>query len=269
MKKFPISACVIGFNEEKKVEDCLKSLLGIVDEIIFVDSGSTDSTVKIARKYTDKIFIQKFLGHSGQKNFAVSKAAHNWILSLDCDERLSETAALSIKTEWSQKTDNETVGYVFNRLTYYIYRWIRHSGWYPDRKLRLFHRDHCSWQGENPHDKVEKMPNSDKNVRKLKGDILHYSFDSISDHLRTIELFSSISAKEAHAKNRKSNILIIIGRSFWAGFRKLFLEFAFLDGAAGIILTGLSVAATWSKYSKLFILTKQKSDAEFCERNKI
>lgn len=256
--KLPISACIIGLNEEDKIEDCLKSVYDLADEIVYVDSYSTDKTVAIAEKYTDKIVKQKFLGHIEQKNLAVKLAKNDWILSLDCDERLTEEASAAIRKEWEDKTyDRLYSAYSFKRLTFYIYRFIRHSGWYPDRKIRLFNRNFAKWSGENPHDKVECQ---NSNVKSLAVDILHYSFDSISDHLKTIDSFSTIGAREAFKKGKKSGFFILMARTFWAGFRKFFLEFSFLDGMAGIILTGLSMAATWSKYSRLYLMNREKKE---------
>ncbi len=260
-----ISTCIIGYNEEAKVEDCLRSVSSITDEIVFVDSYSNDKTISIVEKYTNNIYRQKFLGHVEQKNLAVSKANNDWVLCLDCDERLSTISLESIKKNLLRLDDYHA--YSFNRLTYYIYRWIYHSGWYPDRKVRLFNRNHCCWGGENPHDRV--CCNSPAKIKHLAGDILHYSFDSISDHIKTLDSFSTIGAQKMHEKGRKSNIFIIMGRTFWVFFRKFFLEFAYLDGIAGIILTGFSIAATWSKYSKLYILNQQKKNHDFLTKNKI
>ncbi|MDH5719011.1 MAG: glycosyltransferase family 2 protein [Spirochaetia bacterium] len=267
----PISVCIIGLNEEKKIEDCLKSVIAIADEIIFVDSFSTDKTLSIVNKYTKKIYKKKFIGYTEQKNYAVKKAKNDWILSLDCDERLSTEAVRKIKEEWklAEKTNNLPAGYTFKRLTYYVYRWIRHSGWYPDEKIRLFDKNCCRWEGLDIHERVSKKENVKKKIKKIDADILHYSFDTISDHIGTLEKFSTIGALEAHKKGKKSGIFIIASRSFWAGFRKFFLEFSFLDGAAGIIITGLSAAATWAKYSKLYILNKQAKEPDFCSKNKI
>ncbi len=265
-----ISVCIIGLNEEKNLTDCLRSVKPIADEIIYVDSLSKDKSCAIAKSFGARVFKQKFLGHVQQKNFAVSKAKFDWVLSLDCDERLSSEALASIAAERARRladsSEKQPTSYAFNRLTFYIYRWIKHSGWYPDRKIRLFDRRTASWVGENPHDRVEDR--SGRSMR-LKGDILHYSFASISDHLKTIESFSEIAAHEALRKGRKSGPFTIIFRSLWAGIRKVFFEFSFLDGVAGLILTGLSMAATWSKYSKLYILQQQKADPLFFERNKI
>ena len=185
-----ISACIISFNEEKKLEDCLKSLQPIVDEIIIVDSLSTDGTLKIAQRYTDKIFHQKFLGHIEQKNLAVSKAGYDWILSLDCDERLTpelQQSILGIKDNLDAAD-----AYCMHRKTFYIYRWLNHC-WYPDTKTRLFNKTTSHWGGTNPHDRIITQG---KNIRLLRGDIQHYSFSSISEHLKTIDKFTEIGADE-------------------------------------------------------------------------
>lgn len=250
-----ISVCIIGFNEEKKIEDCLKSVQDIADEIVYVDSHSTDKTVEIVKKYTNKIFFKKFLGHVQQKNFAIGLASFDWILSLDCDERLSNELKQQIQQERKLSSFANYQGYSFNRRTFYIYRWIYHSGWYPDAKVRLFHKEFCQWQGENPHDKIVC---SSQKIKHLQGDLLHYSFDSVNDHLKTITSFSEIAAQEAFDKGKKSGVFVIFFRSLWVGIRKFLLEFSFLDGSAGFLITGFSMFATWTKYSKLYVLQKKE-----------
>lgn len=250
-----ISVCIIGYNEEKKIEDCLRSVAGVADEIVYVDSHSNDSTVEIVKKYTSKIFYKKFLGHVQQKDYAVSCASHDWVLALDCDERLSPELRDMIAKEKPHLNAQKISGYRFKRLTFYVYRWIRHSGWYPDHKVRLFHKKYCAWQGENPHDRVVCESG---NVKTVNADILHYSFDSIDDHLKTIMAFSEIGAREAFAKGRKSGPFTIIFRTLWVAIHKVFIKFSFLDGTAGLIITGLSMAATWTKYSKLYIMQKDE-----------
>ncbi len=200
-----ISACIISFNEEKKIEDCLKSLQGVVDEIIVVDSLSTDNTVAIAEKYTDKIFHQKFLGHIEQKNLAVEKAGNDWILSLDCDERLSDELKASILAI-KDNLDNADA-WRMPRKTFYVYRWLNHC-WYPDVKTRLFNRNTARWGGTNPHDHIIT---EGKNIVRLKGDIQHYSFDSISDHLKTIDSFTEIGADEIVRKNKHVSVAPTLG----------------------------------------------------------
>lgn len=242
-----ISACIISYNEEKKIEDCLKSLEGVVDEIILVDSLSTDRTLEIASKYTSKIYGQKFLGHIEQKNLAVNKATNEWILSLDCDERLSDklrTSILEIKAGLG-KSD----AYKMARKTYYIYRWLNHC-WYPDMKVRLFSKRHARWGGTNPHDKVILDSGG---VTRLAGDILHYSFDSISSHIQTLDKFSEIGANELIKQGKKVSIFSPFTHGVWIFFRMYFLKKGFLDGFAGLLASVLSFVHVFVKYSKVLI----------------
>lgn len=240
-----ISACIISFNEEHKIEDCLKSLQPVVDEIIVVDSLSSDRTREIAAAYTDKIYEQKFLGHIEQKNLAVSKANHDWILSLDCDERLSETLQASIAR--IKDTLNQHDAYKMSRKTFYVYRWLNHC-WYPDRKIRLFNRNSARWGGVNPHDKV-KVDGPD--VVLLQGDILHYSFDSISGHIQTLDKFTEIGAEEIIKKGKKVSLLSPLLHAKWTFFRIYILRLGFLDGFAGLVVSVLSFMHVFVKYSKV------------------
>lgn len=244
-----ISACIIGLNEEHNIGDCLTSLEGIADEIIYVDSHSTDKTVAIVKKFTKKIFYRKFDNYVAQKNFAAAKAKHDWILNLDCDERLSDQLRQSILA--LKQTGAEKAGYKFNRLTWYIYRFIRHSGWYPDDKVRLYDRRQCAWQGDKVHEIINTPA---EKTGKLKGDLLHYSFRSIDDHLKTIRGYSEMAAQAMHARGRKVSLAGVFARAFWVIIRKFFFELAFLDGAAGIIITYYSAVATFTKYVKLYVL---------------
>lgn len=242
-----ISACIISYNEEKKIEDCLKSLDGVVDEIILVDSLSTDRTVEIASKYTSQIHAQKFLGHIEQKNLAISKARHAWILSLDCDEQLSSelrTSILAIKEGLGQDD-----AYKMARKTYYIYRWLNHC-WYPDMKVRLFNKHHASWGGTNPHDKV--IVDSSK-IGQLGGDILHYSFDTVSSHIQTLDKFSEIGANEIIKQGKKVSVFSPFTHGFWIFFRMYFLKKGFLDGFAGLLASVLSFVHVFVKYSKVLV----------------
>jgi glycosyltransferase involved in cell wall biosynthesis len=246
-----ISACIISFNEERKIEDCLKSIAGVADEIVIVDSLSTDRTVEIAEKYTDKIFHQKFLGHIEQKNLAVKKASHDWILSLDCDERLSEQLVGSIQEVKAslQLAD----AYCMPRKTFYIYRWLNHC-WYPDVKTRMFNRNSAYWGGTNPHDRVVVQG---ENVVRLRGDIHHYSFDSISDHLKTIDNFTEIGANEIVRKNKRVTIFSPLTHASWTFFKLYLLKRGFLDGFAGLLVSVLSYVHVFVKYSKAYIKYKQ------------
>lgn len=246
-----ISACIISFNEEKKIGDCLKSLLPVVDEIIVVDSLSTDSTLEIAARYTDKIFEQEFLGHIEQKNLAVEKASNDWILSLDCDERLSgelQNSILSVKNSLDHAD-----AYCMPRKTFYVYRWLDHC-WYPDIKTRLFNRTTSHWGGTNPHDHVITRGS---NIISLKGDIHHYSFDSISDHLQTIDRFTEIGADELIRKNKRFNILSPLTHATWIFIKLYIIKRGFMDGFAGLTVSVLSYMHVYIKYSKACIKRRQ------------
>lgn len=248
-----ISACIISFNEQEKIEDCLRSLEQVVDEIIIVDSLSTDRTIEIAHRYTDKIFEQKFLGHIEQKNLAISKANHDWILSLDCDERLTDElkqSILAIKDNIEQAD-----AYNMNRKTFYIYRWLNHC-WYPDTKTRLFNRNMARWGGTNPHDRI--MVESDK-VKHLNGDILHYSFNSISEHLSTIEKFTEIGADELIKKGKRFNIFSPLTHATWTFLKIYIFKQGFLDGFAGLVVSVLSFMHVFVKYSKAIIKRRKLS----------
>lgn len=248
-----ISACIIGLNEEKNLTDCLLSLKNIADEIIFVDSFSRDQTLKIAKQFKCKIFKRKFDGYVAQKNFAASKATHDWILNLDCDERLSPELVKAI-ANLKKNPPPGKVAFKFNRLTWYIYRFIRHSGWYPDDKIRLYDRRVCAWQGEKVHE-IVKAPT--EKTGHIEGDLLHYSFHSINDHLDTIRKYSELAAQELYARGRSVSYAGVMGRALWVLIRKFFFEFSFLDGAAGLTITWYSAVATYTKYVKLYMLRKR------------
>ena len=246
-----ISACIISYNEENKIEDCLKSLDGVVDEIIVVDSLSTDKTKEIVRKHTDKIYDQKFLGHVEQKNLAVEKANNDWILSLDCDERLTDElreSILKIK-DGLESAD----AYRMARKTFYVYRWLNYC-WYPDFKVRLFNRNSAKWGGTNPHDRVEA---NGSNIATLKGDIQHYSFNSISEHIKTIDSFTEIGAQEIIKKGKSVSLISPFTHGTWT-FLKLYLfKRGFMDGYAGLIVAVLSGMHAFIKYSKIIMLRKK------------
>lgn len=240
-----ISACIISYNEEQKIEDCLKSLEGVVDEIIVVDSLSTDKTKEIIKKYTDKIYDQKFLGHVEQKNLAVEKAGNDWILSLDCDERLTDELKKSI-LKIKNNLENADA-YRVARRTFYVYRWLNHC-WYPDLKVRLFNRKTAKWGGTNPHDRVEVAGN---NIVTLDGDMQHYSFNSISEHIQTLDSFTEIGANEIIKKNKKVSIISPWTHGLWTFLKLYVFKKGFMDGYAGLVVSVLSGMHAFIKYNKV------------------
>ena len=180
-----ISATVITLNEQRHIRQCLESLQGIADEMIVVDSGSQDATLKIAAELGAKTFVREWTNYSDQKNFASSLAQHEWILSLDADECLSS----SLRQDILQAKENSTqaVAFEFPRKAFYLGRWIEHSGWYPDHKVRLFLKNKARWEGRFVHETLR----TDGPIVRLPGDLLHYSCESISEHLRTLDRYTT------------------------------------------------------------------------------
>ncbi len=248
-----LSAVIITYNEEKNIERCILSLEGIADEIVVLDSFSTDRTREICEKYKVKFFTHHFDDYIEQKNRAITHAAYPHILSLDADEALSDilrTSILQVKNNW------DADGYTMNRLTNYCGKWIRHCGWYPDRKLRLFVARKGRWTGLNPHDVFVMKGNSV--IKHLKGDLLHYSYYTIDEHYRQAERFSTLSAK-AKFQNGKNAPLIKVWLSPVVRFIKCyFLQLGFLDGSAGWRICTISAKESYQKYRKLKSLYHHK-----------
>src|SRR6056297_459443 len=248
-----ISAVVITYNEERNIRHCLESVKDIADEIVVVDSFSTDQTETICREMGAVFLKHAFEGHIEQKNYALSKASYDFVLSLDADEALSEQlrqSILSVMASW------ECEGYSFNRLTNYCGKWIRYCGWYPDVKIRLWDRRKGRWGGTNPHDSVVMEDNS--RVRHLKGDILHYSYHSIRQQVEQINSFSDLSAKAAYEKGKKPIFIkdILLNPVFT--FLKMYiLQRGFLDGYYGFVISANSSFSKFLKYIKLRELYKQ------------
>jgi len=248
-----ISLVIITYNEEKNIERCLSSAIGVVDEIVVVDSFSTDKTEEICCSFNVRFIKHEFEGHIEQKNWAVAQATYSNILSLDADEALSDElkkSILSVKNNW------DCDGYYFNRRTNYCGKWINHTGWYPDRKLRMWKAGKGKWAGMNPHDKFELANGTNKKF--LKGDLLHYSYHSISQHIQQVNTFTGIIAEENYKKGKTTNILKIIFHPIWKFKHDYILKLGFLDGYYGFVISIISSFATFSKNIKLKELIKNK-----------
>lgn len=248
-----LSAAIITFNEERNIRRCLESLRGVADEIVVVDSFSTDATEQICAEFGVRFIRNPFGGHIQQKNFALDQTSHEWILSLDADEALDENLKESIL---GVKNSVEWNGYRMNRLTNYCGHWVRHCGWYPDTKMRLVRRDAARWTGVNPHDRLDFTDTSKSGF--LKGDILHYSYYTREDHLHQIEYFGDIAAGELFQRGVKTNGLIILTKVIAQFIKSYFLKLGLLDGATGFTISRLSAYATWRKYTKLKDLWRNK-----------
>jgi glycosyltransferase involved in cell wall biosynthesis len=241
-----LSVAIITFNEEKNIERCLRSLEGIADEIIVVDSFSKDATQTICAKYNVRFIHHIFEGHIQQKNYAIDQTSGDWVLSLDADEALDEALRKSII---DIKNSPNATGYRMNRLTNYCGHWVKYCGWYPDTKVRLVKKNHARWTGVNPHDRLDMTDNSHTDF--LVGDILHYSYYSVEDHLKQIEYFGDIAAKELHAQGKSISRIMIALKVVAQFFKSYILKTGFMDGITGWTISRLSAYATLRKYSKL------------------
>lgn len=250
-----LSGVIITFNEERSIEKCIQSLLPVVDEIVVVDSFSTDKTKAICEAY-DVVFIeQKFLGYIEQKNFALQQASNNYIVSLDGDEALSEKlqqSILDVKTNWKFNS------YYSNRFNNFCGQWIKHSDWYPNKKARVFDRRKAQWRGINPHDNVVLNTKTDESGY-LKGDILHWTYQTYSEFNLKTEHFSSIAAKAYFDLGKKAPIWKILFNPTWAFFKAYFLRLGFLDGLNGFIICVQTANITFLKYTKLRALIQQEN----------
>ncbi len=247
-----ISAAIITYNEEKNIERCLNSLIGVVEEIVVVDSFSTDRTKEICEKYNCRFIHRAFEGHIEQKNAAMAEAKHEWILSLDADEELSPELKRSI-TELRESVIVDA--YSFNRLNNYCGKWIRHSGWYPDRKIRLWNRNKGKWEGENPHDKV--IMKDSASVQWIEGNLHHYSYTNTSEHDLQLRKFAEISAQAKFKKGQTAGYLKMYWSSAFKFLRNYFFKLGFLDGKDGWIICKKSALENYLKYKRLHELHKQ------------
>lgn len=248
-----ISAVIITYNEERNIERCLSSLKGVVDEIVVVDSFSKDRTEEICKLFNVRFIQNPFEGHIQQKNYAIDCASNDWIISLDADEALTYELKKSILTI---KEDPAYLGYRMNRLTNYCGHWVNYCGWYPDTKIRLVNRNNARWQGVNPHDRLDM--NNGEETGFLEGDLLHYSYYTREDHLKQIEYFGDIAARELYQRGGRSNYFKIVIKVVAQFFKSYFLKLGILDGSTGFTISRLSAYATYRKYVKLLNLQRGK-----------
>lgn len=248
-----LSVVVITLNEEKNIRRCLESVQGIADELIVLDSCSTDKTCEIAVSCGARIVEQEFLGYVGQRNFSSKIAKHDWILMLDADEVLSS----ALRERIIQLKNRQSFdAYYLNRLTNYCGKWIRHCGWYPDRKIRLYDRNKGSWQGHLVHEYWQA--DNDARIGKIGGDLLHYSFNTIDEHISQIHKFTELSAKADAANGKNCSLLKIWLGPKWFFFSRFILKLGFLDGYYGYLVCKYSAYGQFIKYTKTRAYSKQQ-----------
>ncbi len=248
-----LSAVIIAYNEEKNIERCILSLQSVADEIVVLDSFSTDRTQEICQKHNVKFYQHRFAGYIEQKNKAITYASHPLVLSLDADEALSGTLQKAIL---AVKKNRQADGYTMNRRTNYCGKWIRYCGWYPDRKLRLFDARKGKWAGLNPHDRFEMKPGAV--VKHLPGDLLHFSYYSVEQHRQQVENFSTIAARAKFQHHEKATLLKIWVSPMLKFFKCYFIRLGFLEGKLGWKICTLSASESYKKYKKLKALSQRK-----------
>jgi len=256
-----LSVVIITLNEEKNIGRCLESVKDIADDIVVVDSYSTDNTEKICAEYGVRFIRHSFIGHIEQKNWAITQAKYPHVFSLDADELLSDRLKMSIR---EVKENWKFDGYFVNRLTNYCGKWIRYSSWYPSRKLRLWDSRKGEWGGMNPHDHFILEKGASRKF--LKGDLLHYSYYSIKQHIEQINKFSDIAAKSFFEVGKNASYFNILFHPVWRMFRDYIIKLGFLDGFYGLVISMNSAHETFLKYIKL---KKLNSDAEKASKKRI
>ncbi len=242
-----LSVVIITKNEARNIGRCLDSLQGVADDIVVLDSGSTDETEVICRAKNARFFTHPFLGYSDQKNRANALALHPYILSIDADEALSERLKVSILA--MKVSTNPAQAYRMSRITNYCGQWIHHSGWYPDRKTRIFDTRKGNWGGPNPHETV--VMSSDSKVATLEGDLLHYSYYNTTDHYNRTKKYAEMAVTALKAQGKTAawwQVYLSPGIKF---LRNYVLKLGFLDGKAGFIICKVAALETYWKYSGL------------------
>lgn len=250
----PISVVIITFNEAENIGRCIDAVAKVADEVVVLDSFSSDETETIAKQKGARFFKQQFEGHIQQKNKAISFAKNEWVLSLDADELLSEEAVQKIRQlkDWDKYN-----AFSFNRLNNYCGQWIKHGGWYPDRKIRLFKKSSGQWGGTNPHDKFEVKINSA--VIHIAADILHYSYRTKEEHIEQSKNFSAIAANALFVSGKGSQVLKLSFGAPVKFLRDYVFRLGFLDGKNGFFIAYISAKAVFWKYKMLQQLNLSKA----------
>jgi glycosyltransferase involved in cell wall biosynthesis len=239
-----ITATIVTFNEERNIARAIESLR-CADEVVVVDSGSNDKTREIAARLGARVIEEPWRGYAAQKNFAAGCASFDWILSIDADEALSEELEGEIAT--LKQEVPAFAAYSMPRLAQYLGRWILHGGWYPDPKVRLYERARAQWTGEYVHESIQVRAGG---VGRLEGKLLHFTCDSLSAHLRTLDLYTTLAARELVDRGAKIGLRRLLIDPVWTFVRTWILRRGFLDGAQGIAIAWMAALYTFLKYAK-------------------
>lgn len=250
MQTVPLSAVIITLNAAQQLEACLQSVV-FADEIVVVDSGSSDATVDIALKYGARVIVQPWLGFGRQKQFAVSQARNNWVLCLDADERVSEKLRVSINAALQQPGFS---AYKMARSNRFMGRYLRHGEGYPDMSLRLFDRRHAGWSDDDVHEKVLH----DESAGKLQGDLLHESAESLPAYLDKQNRYTTLQAQTLYRTGRRARLGQLLFSPVVRFVRFYFLRLGCLDGVPGLVHILIGCNNSFTKYAKLMALHREK-----------
>jgi len=250
-----IAAVIITYNEEDRLPDALASVREVADEIVVVDSFSTDRTVEIAREAGARVVQNRFEDYGQQKNFAMTQAGSEWILNLDADERVSPELQRAIAAWKGGAAPLNASAFAIKRKTFYLGRWIRHSGWYPDRKIRLFRKDAAAWHGRI-HERLDVRGT----VARLDGDILHFTYRDIGDHVRRLDRYSAFQAEEIIRQEKKCLFLRLAILPPVTFLRHYFWKSGILDGFPGLVIALVQSWGTAMKYLKAIALKRRQRD---------
>jgi len=238
-----ITATIITLNEERHIVRAIESLR-CCDEIVVIDSGSADRTTELAEKLGARVVESPWRGYAGQKNWAAEQATYDWILSLDADEALSEALEGEI---WNLKKNGPKYdAYTMPRLAQYLGRWILHGGWYPDRKIRLYNRQKATWAGGFVHESVQVRGR----LGHLESNLLHFTCDSLSEHLKTMDRYTTLAAEELVSRKMPIGWSHLIFDPAWTFFKTYFLKSGFLDGIEGLTIAYMAALYTFLKFAK-------------------
>jgi len=246
--RLSLSVCIITLDEERNLPRCLRSVDGLANEIVVVDSGSRDRTRQIAAAAGARVVEQAFLGHVKQKQTALDLASETWVLSLDADEWLDEGLRSEIADTLTSSPPEEIAGYEVNRQPYYLGRWIHHSGWYPEWKIRLVRREHAHWAGFDPHDRLEVRGA----VRRLSGRLRHFPHVDLSDHAATINRYTDIITGHWRPTGILRAIAGIVLEPPLVFLQKYILQGGFRDGVQGFIISAMTSFYFFLRYAKLW-----------------
>jgi glycosyltransferase involved in cell wall biosynthesis len=248
----PVSGVVIARDEADRIGRCLESL-AFCDEIVVVDSLSTDGTREVARRHTPRVIEQPFLGYVRQKNFALDQAKHDWVVCLDADEGLSPELAAEIPRAIAEAGD-EVAGFELDRVTFFLGVWHDRGEWYPDPQLRVFRRSRGRWGGRDPHDHVRV----DGQVRRLRGRLLHWNYRSLSEHVQTIDRFSARLAAAMQEEGLRFRLRDLLLRPLGRFLKGYLLRGGFRKGVPGLLVSASTAYYVFMKYAKLWELERRR-----------